>query len=297
MRIWITGAGGFLGLRLCRTLAALGEDVVGFVSRPCSLPFSAAIVIDLAGPAAADLMVREARALGRPDVVIHLASLQPAPIHSVADYVRGNINTTANLADALRKTGFGRCIYTSTVSVYGRQPPGPIRESQTPNPDHPYGVTKLAAESLLKTAEDLGEVLILRLASLFGSGQGDSLVDGLVRRAKANEEIRLLSRGRIRRDVLYIDDVVTAISQCLQSTMPEKRCTFNLGSGSSFSIRDYAVQIVNALHSSSSLVELDEAPALAYDQVIDIASAQRFLSFRPRPFPSALKDYLHELPR
>src|SRR5689334_24570542 len=78
----------------------------------------------------------------------------------------------------------------------------------------PYGATKRWGEQLLETFQRYSRIVVLRLPSLYGTGQADSFIDGLARTAQRNEPIELLSRGDLIFDALHVDDVVRAIESC-----------------------------------------------------------------------------------
>jgi GDP-4-dehydro-6-deoxy-D-mannose reductase len=90
-----------------------------------------------------------------PDAVIHLAA-QSSVAESFKDpaaTLKVNLIGTLHLLQALKQTGFaGRMVYVGTGDVYGMvgEADLPITESLLPAPRSPYGVSKLAAETLCR---------------------------------------------------------------------------------------------------------------------------------------------------
>ena len=293
MKIWVTGCGGFLGQRLVARLGAAGHCLVGF-SRTPVLVQGKTVVVDLASPTARQALLEAVSSFGGPDVVIHAAARQPGP-HRTADYVNGNVLTTANLLDALSGCPPRQLIYTSTLSVYGVPSEHPVREESPTSGQSPYAVTKLAAEDLCALFQ--GTTVIFRLPTLYGAGHRDSFVDGLARLAIRGELIELYENGGRVREALHVEDVVDAILGCLDRSPTERASFFNLGAGRPITSWEYAAALVAALKSPSRLLRVDEHSAQAFDLHVDIAKARREIGFSPSPLSQSMKRYADELQR
>jgi nucleoside-diphosphate-sugar epimerase len=292
MRIWITGAAGFLGCRLIAALTTAGHDVIGISRRPLT-GVGTSVVLDVAAEHAGDQLAALANERGRPDAVVHAASRQPGPF-PLADFARSNVVATANVLDALPALQPRQVLYTSTLAVYSRPSRNPVDETQPVRGDSPYAVTKLAAEGLVLARAGEWSVLVLRLPSLYGRGQADSFVDGLARSAVSGEPIELFSRGEIVRDALHVSEVVSAIRLALERPPREPRLVLNLGCGARVTAREYAETLVRCLGSPSRIELVDRAGPHA-DLYADVGAAQRSLGFEPLPLHAALERYADEL--
>jgi nucleoside-diphosphate-sugar epimerase len=275
MRIWVTGAAGFVGRRLVDALRS-EHDVIALARDD----------VDLAAP---DALGRLAR-LPRPDVVVHTASRQPG--HPLSRYLEDNVLATGRLVEALGTVGTEHVVYTSTLTVYGAHA-GAVSERERPHPDSPYAQSKLWAEQLLR--HQPAPVTVLRLPSLYGAGQADSFVDGLARLALAGERIELFDRGERIRDALFVEDAVRVVVRCATSAPSDDFALFNLGIGRAVTAREYAVTLVAELGSSSEIVPVDRSSPQRFDLHADISEARRRLAFEPPDLVSAIRSYVHEL--
>jgi len=292
LQIWITGCGGFLGKRLTQHLAEQGHSIVGLSRRNCASA-DRSVVIDLAAPDACSTLKDLIRETGRPDVVIHAAAKQPG-FGKLSEFIDSNVGSTSNLLEALEIYPPRQIIYTSTLSVYGRPGSLPVKETSPAGGTLPYGATKRWAEQLFEAFQHRSGIVVLRLPSLFGLGQADSFIDGLARSAKRDDPIELFSRGTLIRDVLHVNDVVTAIDTCMRRPPNAKFSLLNLGCGQAIRTIDYARQLVDALESDSDIVPVDRQSSL-FDLYADITEARRQIAFEPMSLAESMKVYADEL--
>lgn len=289
MMVWVTGAGGFLGRNLCHALVRGGHIVVELSRNSKEFP------IDLAEPNTLALLEKFSKNAGQPDVVIHLASRQPGTYQYV-DFVKSNVMTTANLLNFVAKTPPKLFIYTSTISVYARPPCNPVDENGMTRACSPYTATKLAAENLIAGLNDLScRFVTFRLPSLYGIGQSDSFIDGLAKQIRRGHDVELFDQGKRIRDVLPVNDVVTAILNCLNFESGYSHVIYNLGCGESVTANEFAEKLVHLLGSSSRIILGNRTNNNSFDIYLDIEQARREIKFMPTPWGEALERYVHEL--
>jgi UDP-glucuronate 4-epimerase len=174
MRYVVTGAAGFIGSHLLRTLLDRGHDSVGWDA-----------FTDYYDPALKEENARglrvervdlaeDAIGLEGVDGVFHLAG-QPGVL-SFGDvfptYVRQNVLATQRIYEAAARTGT-RVVLASSSSVYGDAEAYPTREDALPRPLSPYGITKVAAEHLAYAYGREFELdhVILRYFTVYGPRQ------------------------------------------------------------------------------------------------------------------------------
>lgn len=295
MRIWLTGSGGFVGSRLLLELRNNGYEVIAFARQARPGGDSREISIDLSGSSAAARLREAGNQFGYPDVVVHLAARQPGKF-TFREYVSGNVMTTANLLDSLAEHPPARFIYGSTLSVYGKHPDPHVNELTPALTDHPYGVTKLAAEKLLSCHAHSSEIINLRLPSIYGFGHLDSFVDGLARIAKQGSVLELYNNGAILREALHVSDIISAIRLSLEASLSGSGLyTINIGNGKKYRVVDYAEALVKALDSKSRILAVDTEAKGSHALHTDISLAKEILNFSPTDLDTALGRYATEI--
>ena len=134
------------------------------------------------------------------EAVLHTATLHKPHVetHSRQDFVDTNIGGTLNLLEEAVAGGVKAFIFTSTTSAFGRAlapPPGApatwITEAVAPVPRNIYGVSKVAAESLVELFQHRHGMpsLILRTSRFFPESDDDGATRDAYddANAKANE--------------------------------------------------------------------------------------------------------------
>jgi UDP-glucose 4-epimerase len=282
LNIWITGSSDFLGTRLVKHLVAKQHQVTDL-----------SVSIDLTKPESPRLIEKLSVESGTPDAVIHADSKRPGA-GDLADFVDGNVHATANLIEGLTQQPPRLIVYTSTLSVYGRPAIIPVDESSPAGGTLPYSATIRWAEQLLETFQRYSRIVILRLPSLYGTGQTDSFIAGVARTAQRDEPIELSSHGDLIFDALHVSDVVRAIENCIAQPPDDAFSILNLGCGQRTKTSEYARALVNALDSNSVIVPVaDEASE--FDFYADISAARQQIAFTPMSLEESMKVYADEL--
>ncbi|MDA3645745.1 NAD-dependent epimerase/dehydratase [Saccharopolyspora indica] len=187
----------------------------------------------VAGTGPAEVQVRKADLTDRgelaaavedADVIVHLvkhtAGWRTAEL--TPDSERANVGVSRDLVEVLRTSGTGRrpplVIYSGAVSQVGVAPGAPVDGSEPDLPEAAYDKQKLAGERVLKaaTADGVVRCLSVRLPTVFGPvrtpGCADSgVITTMVRRALAGEALPLWHDGSVERDLLYVDDIASAV--------------------------------------------------------------------------------------
>ena len=149
MRALVTGATGFVGSHLAEALRGRGDDVTVLARS-----IGKADALRALGVAVIEGDLHRATALERAvegqDVVFHVAGAVAA--RDEAEFLRANLEGTANLLAAAERAGRPRFVLVSSMAAAGPAVPGrPHDGSETPHPVTAYGRSKLAAERAVAT--------------------------------------------------------------------------------------------------------------------------------------------------
>jgi UDP-glucuronate 4-epimerase len=258
-RSLVTGCAGFVGSHLAEALLADGESVVGVdcftdnygradklanLRRARDWEQFEFVPIDLARGDLDDL-VEEC------DQVFHLAA-EPGVRSSwgrrFETYVRNNVMATQCLLEASKRHPEKRFVLASSSSVYGDAETLPTRESVTPSPFSPYGVTKLASEHLCQLyGDNYGvSVVALRYFSVYGPRQRPDMAFSIFSRAAvAKDAITVYGDGGQTRDFTYVSDVVAA-TRAAADAPGAVGGVYNIGGGSRVSLNE-ALALIAAI--------------------------------------------------
>jgi len=236
VRVFVTGARGFVGTRLVARLAARGDAVVG-VDRE----------VDVSRPEA----LRPALASATPDAVVHLAAVSFVPdswSDPEATFRINFLGCRALLDAALVEAPRARVVLVSSGAIYGNAPPGapPFREDAPLRPGSPYAWTKAAADRLGGVYAERGlEVVRARPFNHTGPGRPDRFAESSFARQIAELELGRrsgpLAVGNLDavRDFLDVEDVVDAYLALLDPQRPGLAGgVYNVASGRGRSARE-----------------------------------------------------------
>ncbi|MBE0635290.1 NAD(P)-dependent oxidoreductase [Candidatus Bipolaricaulota bacterium] len=243
MRILITGAGGFIGRHLTARLVDRHE-VFALVRHQgvVDLPEGARILVhDLTSP------LDKSQLPTQVDVVIHLA--QSSHYRSfpefAQDIVAVNIQSTARMLDYARLCGAKTFILASTGGVYPRSDMHVTEAAPLEAPDGFYDRTKYIAELLAHGYEEVLRVVVLRFFCVYGPGQKDRLVPGILERIRSNQEVVIDGSPGLRLNPIYVEDAVRAFEPAFELGLS---ATFNIAGDEDVTIDEMARLLAGAVN-------------------------------------------------
>ncbi len=216
----VTGGAGFIGSHLVDALLADGAEVTVIddlsAGSAANVPGGAQLrEVDITDVGALDTVFAQVR----PSTVFHLAA-QASVVASVQDPGRDcdvNVRGTLNVLEAAGRAG-APVIFTSTGgALYGDAAPRPTPEDYIPQPLSPYGASKWAAESYVRTWALSAGIphVVCRLGNVYGPRQSPHGEAGVVAiftgRIHDRRPPVLYGHGKPTRDYIYVSDVVAAL--------------------------------------------------------------------------------------
>jgi|CXWL01.1.fsa_nt_gi UDP-glucose 4-epimerase len=253
--VLVTGCAGLIGSTLAKAFLQQGHRVIGIDNMsggmwsnlpPMPDPMFSFFQTDLTNYSD----MREIFMSQRPRVVYHLAScpregsseFQPVKITA------SNIMASITVLELGLRYGMERLVFTSSMSVYGKQDP-PFSEKMSRQPVDPYGVNKAATEQIIEQmAETHGfEWVILRPHNVFGQGASIDPYRGVVtifmNRIMRQEPIYLYGENHVRA-FSYMEDCLPAMMKAADSKKANHK-VINVGGISPTSVKDLAEVIIN----------------------------------------------------
>ena len=166
MKYCITGGSGFIGSYFCERLTADGHSIsiLDLIDPPTEVPHDHFVKGDVR-----DVDACRA-ALEGCDRMVHLAAAHHD--FGIADQTYFDVNErgTQVLCDVMDELNIREAAFYSTVALYGGGKP-PLHEGTTPDPQTPYGASKLAGEQVLQRWTEQGggrRCLVIRPTVTFG---------------------------------------------------------------------------------------------------------------------------------
>lgn len=256
--VLITGGLGFIGSNLSIELVRRGAHVTiidNMLPRQGSNLFN---IREIEGQVTVNISdVRNQLSMNHlvkgKDYIFHLAG-QVNHVDSMRNPLQDldiNCVGTLVLLEALREHNRkGKVIFAGTRGEYGSSVTLPVDEDHPTNPKGIYAVTNLTAEKMILVYDDIFGIkgACLRITNTYGPRHHMmhdeyGVFNWFIRKAMDNEEIPVFGDGRILRDFLYVEDLVS----CMVMTAATEGAygkVFNVGTGIPVSFIDLAKKIV-----------------------------------------------------
>lgn len=238
MKVFVTGATGFIGRRLVGDLRARGDEVTALVRREDPTLDCPQVVGDLAN------VPGFSSALPGMDAVIHGAALvDPIDDERAADAI--NHRATIELARAARAHGVPTMAFMSSVMAIGFRPGAGLVAEDTPcAPANPYGRSKRAAELGLLALDDAAlRVVVVRPPTVYGRGDVKGNFLGLTRAVDTGAFL-VPGDGENRMSFCHVANLTAALRALVAS--PEARGIYHVGDDPPVTLRG-AVETIAAI--------------------------------------------------
>jgi len=264
-RVLVTGGLGFIGSNLAIALVKEGAQVtcvdnmlprqggnlfnIKPVEDKIQISFS-----DIRNPQSMNYLVRDK------DYIFHLAG-QVSHVDSIRNPLQDlsiNVEGTLVILEACRQFNkTARVIFTGTRGQYGESVRLPVDENHPMRPKGVYAITNLCAENLVMVYDEIHDIsaVALRITNTFGPRHQMmhdeyGVLNWFIRKAIDNEEIPVFGNGKILRDFLYVEDLVSALLAAGASNQAYGNI-FNVGTGKPVNFVELAELVIKVAKSGS----------------------------------------------
>lgn len=295
--VFVTGCTGLLGSWLTAVLLQKGAHVVGLIRD--QIPHSQLVrtgdidQIDIVRGDVCDYDLME-RALSEYeiDTIFHLAAqtqvgiANRVPLPTFESNIKG---TWVVLEAARRNPTVQRIVTASSDKAYGSHANLPYREDTPLQGQHPYDVSKSCADLISRSYAHTYDlpVTVTRCANLYGGGDlnWNRIVPGTMRSAIRGEAPIIRSDGTMKRDYIFIEDVVRGYLTVAENMHRDevRGQAFNFGIDNPISVIEIAKTIIQ-LSDNDHLqpIILDEAHNEIQDQYLCSDKAGEILGWEPQ---------------
>jgi UDP-glucuronate 4-epimerase len=292
----VTGAAGFIGFHVSKTLLERGDTVVGLdnlndyydvalkqarlqLLTPLEkFSFHHADVADSEG-------MNRAFDDGPFDVVCHLAA-QAGVRYSITNpmtYGHANLMGFLHVLEQCRNRGTGNLVYASSSSVYGANEKIPFaEEDRVDRPVSLYAATKVANELMAHTYHHLYGIPAtgFRFFTVYGPwGRPDMALYMFTQKILSGESIDVYNHGKMERDFTYIDDIVAGVLAAIDRSLGFE--VLNLGNSRTVGLERFIEVLEEALGMKARRNYLPIQPGDVPRTYADVSKTHRLLGWQP----------------
>ena len=297
MKIFISGASGFIGSHLVEQLVKKGHKVKALC--PYNIENSWGWIdtfepkikkkIEIISGDVTDqnLILRETKNC---EIIFHLAALISIPYsyESPRTYVSTNVIGTLNILEAARTNKIKKVVITSTSEVYGSAKYIPIDENHPLNAQSPYAASKIAADQVsMSYFRSFGiPITIIRPFNTFGPRQSQrAAIPTIIGQILNGKKIIKLGNLNSSRDFTLVSDTVDGFIK----TISNKKCVgevINLGTGYHFTIKE-TVKMISKILNKKIIIEIDKKRIRPKKSEVDRllsknSKAKKLLKWKPK---------------
>ncbi len=318
MKIFVTGASGFIGFHLCKKLLMNDQKVIGIDN------FNSYYDINLKEARLKKLIeisdsdnfkifrndIKNKNILKnifqefRPEIVVNLAAQAGVrnSIENPSEYIETNLLGFSNILECCRNYDTKHLIYASSSSVYGGNTNMPFSEKQSV--DHPvslYAATKKSNELMAHSYSHLYNIPAtgLRFFTVYGPwGRPDMALFLFTKSILEGKTIKVFNNGEMLRDFTYVDDIVESINRIIykppfpddsfdtenpnpaSSWAPHR--IYNIGNSNPTPLMEYINEIENCIGVKAKKeflpLQLGDVPATSSD----CSELESLIGFKPK---------------
>ena len=312
----VTGAAGFIGFHIARSLLENGNRVIGIdnLNAYYDVSLKKARLEQIISHRNCTFYhedINNLDALKRIfsnhhiDKICNLAA-QAGVRYSIQDpfaYQESNIKGFLTILEMARQFPVDNFVFASSSSVYGDSEKLPFMvEDNIATPISLYGATKRSNELIAYSYSHLFNIPLtgLRYFTVYGPwGRPDMALFLFTRSILAGQPIDIYNFGKMRRDFTYIDDIVDGTISALNT--PFRFEIFNLGNSEAVDLMELIGIIEEELGTEARKNFLPLQPGDISETYADIEKTRKMLGFNPKTsirtgikkFLDWYRDYYH----
>lgn len=299
----VTGAAGFIGFHLAKSLLNQGATVVGYDNindyYDTSFKYARLNILEkydnftfIKGDLADKQAVNQLFIDFKPQIVVNLAAQAGvrSSIEKPETYINSNIIGFFNTLEACRHYKVEHLIYASSSSVYGANQKVPFSTyDKTDTPVSLYAATKKSNELMAYTYSHLYGIPAtgLRFFTVYGPyGRPDMAYFSFTKSIMGGKPIKIFNNGNMYRDFTYIDDIIKGMEHILcnppeQDENKVKYKIYNLGNNKPVKLMDYIEILENCIGKKAIKEYLPMQPGDVYQTYADICDLEEDFHFTP----------------
>tara|TARA_B110000438_G_scaffold302232_1_gene359316 strand:+ start:939 stop:1907 length:969 start_codon:yes stop_codon:yes gene_type:complete len=296
-KILVTGAAGFIGFHLSRSLLEDGFEVFGIdninnyynpklkddrlkvLTKYNNFRFKKMDLLD------SDLLDSVFKKFS-PYKVVNLAA-QAGVRYSIENphaYINSNIVGFLNIIESCRKYKIEGLIYASSSSVYGNNKKIPFSvKDRVDNPISLYAATKKANELIAHSYSHLYNLHTtgLRFFTAYGPwGRPDMAMYLFIDNIINDKPIQVFNNGNMKRDFTYIDDIIQGTRSAIDKNY---KCEiFNLGNNKSEQLMDVISLLEYNIDKKAKIIFKGMQPGDIQESFSDIDQSVEMLNYKPK---------------
>ena len=282
MKIFVTGATGFIGSAFCRLALAHGHQIAGLI-HPAKIPSAKIPAGDKMTWLKGTLAELPWKSIERfqPDVCVHLAWIATPGVYLESPQNEQYLQWSLDLVHGLRDLAVNHIVGAGTCIEY-QISETPLSEDLTPvNPTTLYARCKnILRETLAAEARKDGwQFCWGRVFYPYGVDEHPArLCSSLIQKLQRGEKL-LLKTPHSRKDYIYIEDLAAAI---LLTVGKKFNGPINWGTGHGVSVREIADTVATMLGHAELVENLDPPAADPFPFVVADATRLRQLGWQPQ---------------
>jgi len=297
-KILITGGAGFIGSHIVNQLIQKGHHVAVIDNLSSGKKESIHPKATFYNKDIRDKNISKIFEKENPKAVFHLAAypLVGQAYKNPFKAIETNVMGTVNILDICRKRGnLETIVVVSSDKAYGKSKKLPYQEHFPLKGDHPYDVSKSAADLIAQTYFHTYNmpITITRFSNVYGPGDPNfsRIVPGAIDAVINNKELLIRSDGKMVRGYTYVKDIADGCIKLMENKEKVAGEAFNFACENIFSVMDVVKKIEKILGTKINYKILNIANNEIPKQYLDWAKAKKTLNWQPMTtFEDGIKE-------